>query len=129
MPTRFSLDDIDLAHRGVTSRTVGDYLRTLHTLGVVTCITYLCDGHSDYVDGEGGRLSSPPVHELYDVSDRPDAGAARRAIDAHAARETDYFAFSKQLAAAGIASWIMDPVAMTCTFCSKAGEGLLVDPV
>ena len=129
MPPPFSLEDIDRAHQGVTSKTVGTYLRALHELGIVTYTTHLSDGHSDYFDDDGDCLSSAPVHEQYAIADRADPEAARRAIGAHARRETDYFTFSRQLASAGVGSWIMDPVAMTCTFCSKIGEPLLVDAV
>ncbi len=129
MPPPFSLEDIARVHQGVISRTVRDYLRKLHDLGVVAYTSHLSDGHSDYFDHDGAMLSSAAVHEQYDVSDRVDPEAARRAIDAHGRGETDYFTFSRELAAAGIGSWIMNPVDMTCTFCSKAGQRLLVDDV
>lgn len=125
----FTLEDIDLAHREVTSATVRQYLTTLHDLGIVSYTTHISDGHSEYFDGNGDSLRSAAVHERYEVSDQADRNAARRAIEAHQSKQTDYFTFSRQLAAAGIGSWIMDTVRMTCTFCSKAGERLIEDDV
>jgi uncharacterized protein YbcV (DUF1398 family) len=125
MAVAFTLEDIELAHREVTSATVRQYLTMLYELGVVSYTTYVSDGHSDYFDDNGDKLCSAAVHERYDVSDRADCDAARRAIEAHQSQGTDYFTFSRQLAAAGVASWVMDPIRMTCTFCSKAGERLI----
>jgi uncharacterized protein YbcV (DUF1398 family) len=129
MAVAFALEDIDLAHRGVTSATVRQYLTTLHGLGIVSYTTHISDGHSEYFDGNGDGLHSAAVHERYDVSDRADRDAARQAIEAHQSQATDYFMFSRQLAAAGVGYWIMDTVRMTCTFCSKADERLIEDDV
>ncbi|WP_095991053.1 DUF1398 family protein [Cystobacter fuscus] len=38
-------------------------------------------------------------------------------------------ALGRQLAAAGVCTWVMDLVGMTCTFHSKSGEPLFVDEV
>ena len=125
----FTLEDIDLAHRGVTSATVRQYLATLHDLGIVSYTTHISDGHSEYFAGNGDSLCSAAVHERYDVSDQADRDAARQAIEAHQLKQTDYFTFSRQLAAAGVGFWIMDTVRMTCTFCSKADDRLIEDDV
>lgn len=127
--TPFTLEDIDRAHAGATQDSVRKYLKDLHDLGVVSCTTHVADGHSDYFDIKGAKLSSAAVHEPYEISDEANRDAARQALEAHSLRETDYFTFSRQLAAAGVCTWVMDPVKMTCTFCSKLGEQLLVDPV
>jgi uncharacterized protein YbcV (DUF1398 family) len=129
MATPFTLEDIDRAHKGVTNETVRKYLKSLHDLGIVSYTTHISDGHSDYFDSKGNKLSSVAVHERYEISDEASRESARRAIEAHGLRETDYFAFSRQLAAAGVCAWVMDPVEMTCTFYSKSGEKLLVDDV
>ncbi|QPC91964.1 DUF1398 domain-containing protein [Mesorhizobium sp. INR15] len=100
----FTLEDIDRAHKGVSQATVGDYLKALHGLGVAFYRTHISDGHSDYVDSEGNSLSSAPIHELYEVADHASVEAARLALDAHARGKTDYYAFSRQLADAGVAA-------------------------
>ncbi|MGY4395754.1 uncharacterized protein YbcV (DUF1398 family) [Sphingomonas sp. UYAg733] len=129
MQTPFTLEDIDRTHAGVTRMTVRKYLTDLHDLGVVSYTTYISDGHSNYFDSEGNSLSSAPVHETYEISDQADRTAARQALDAHGRGETNYLAFTRQLAAAGVCIWVMDPVEMTCTLHSKSGERLLVDDV
>ena len=43
--------------------------------------------------------------------------------------ETDYLTFARQLADAGIETWLMDPRARTCTFCCRAGEKLFSAPL
>ncbi|WP_420715074.1 DUF1398 family protein [Corallococcus sp. bb12-1] len=122
MQIAFTLEDIDRAHEGVTQETVRKYLADLHGLGVFTYTTYISDGHSEYFDIRGNKLSSAPVHEAYAVSDGADREAMRRALDAHGRREMDYFTFVRQLAAAGVCTWVMNPVGMTCSYHSKSGE-------
>ena len=129
METPFTLEDIDRAHEGATQDSVRQYLKDLRDLGVVSYTTHVSDGHSDYFDIKGEKLSSAAVHEPYEISDEANRDATRQALEAHSLRETDYFTFSRQLASAGVCTWIMDPVKMTCTFCSKLGEQLLVDSV
>jgi uncharacterized protein YbcV (DUF1398 family) len=67
------------------------------------------------------------VHDPYAVSDIADPKAARAAIEAHGRGDTDYFAFSRALADAGVASWVMDPVRMTLTYRSAEGTPMLAD--
>jgi uncharacterized protein YbcV (DUF1398 family) len=129
MATQFTLEDIGRAHRGVTKETVREYLQNLHGLGVVSYATHISDGSSDYFDSNGNKLSSIAVHEHYEISGESSRESARQAIEAHGRGETDYFAFSRQLAAAGVCTWVMDPVSLTCTYYSKSGEKLLQDDV
>jgi hypothetical protein len=63
--TRFTLEDIDRAHEGVTQDSVRKYLKNLHDLGVISYTTHVSDGHSDYFDIKGNKLSSAAVHDLY----------------------------------------------------------------
>jgi 2,3-bisphosphoglycerate-independent phosphoglycerate mutase len=129
MRTPFTLEDIARAHNGVTRGTVRKYLADLRDIGVRSYTTHVSDGHSVYFDSGGASLSSDPVHEPYAVSDTADRDAVQQALEAHSRGETDYFAFSKQLAVAGTSTWVMDTVTMTCTFYSKAGEPLLANDV
>jgi len=127
--TPFTLEDIERDHEGATQDSVQKYLKDLHDLGVISYTTHVSDGHSEYFDIKGNKLSSAAVHESYEIADEANRNAVRQAFVAHSLRETDYFTFSRQLAAAGVYTWVMDPVKMPCTFCSKLGEQLLVDPI
>lgn len=129
MKTPFTLEQISRAHEGVSQDTVRAYLARLLALGVVSYTTHISDGHSDYVDGSGNMLSSAAVHDAFEVSGNANREDARLALDAHSRRETGYLTFSRQLADAGVATWVMDPVNMTCTFYSKSGEPLIVEDV
>lgn len=127
MTTAFTLEDIAGAHAGVSRATVRDYLARLLALGVARYVTHVADGRSDYFDADGGLLSSGPVHDPYAVADTVDRRGVDRAVEAHGRGETDYFVFSRQLAAAGVETWVMDPLAMTCAYRSKVGEVLRAD--
>jgi len=129
MPAPFTLAQIEKAHQGVNQASVGKYLKALRELGVVSAITYVVDGHTDYADADGNRLSSAVVHETYGVSDLVNWEAAQRALDAHTAKEADYFTMSRQLAAAGVATWVMNTTTLTCSFVAKDGTVLITETV
>ena len=129
MPAPFTLAQIEKAHQGVNQASVGKYLKALQELGVVSAITYVADGHTDYADADDNRLSSAAIHESYDVSDQASWEAAQRALDAHTAKKTDYFTMSRQLAAAGVATWVMNTTTLTCSFVAKDGTVLVTETV
>ena len=129
MAPRFTLAQIEQAHQGVTIAGVRDYLEKLYALGVVSYTSHISDGHSDYLDSKGDSLSSAPVHEIYEISGTANPEHAREAVAAHGLGKTDYLSFSRQLANAGVATWVMDPVGMTCSFHSKAGDRLFIEEV
>jgi len=62
MATTFTLEDIDRAHKGVSSKSVRQYLTMLHSLGDIYYASYISDGHSEYFDRTGNTLSCPAVH-------------------------------------------------------------------
>jgi uncharacterized protein YbcV (DUF1398 family) len=125
----FTLADIDAAHAGASRETVGRYLARLRDLGVVRAVTCIADGHSEYFGAAGAGLASGPVHETYPVARVLDAEAADRAIEAYGRGETDYLAFSRDLAAAGVAVWVMDTAALTITYRGRSGAVARVDRV
>ena len=129
MTTPFTLSDLEKAHEGVGAGGVCDYMQALSGMGVAYYVSHISDGHSDYFDGKGNRLSTGPIHRANPVACRPDPAAAKAALGAHGRGETDYFTFARQLAAAGVAAWVMDPKAMTCTFQCSAGKTLFVEPL
>lgn len=128
MSTTFTLEDIEKAQE-VAPDGVNDYLGELRRLGVACCISHIADGHSDYVDDAGNCLSSAPLHDPVPVSGCVDPQAAKMALGRHGRGETDYLTFARQLAAAGVATWVMDPGARTCTFRCRAGQKLFSAPL
>ncbi|HTD02261.1 DUF1398 family protein [Undibacterium sp.] len=129
MPIRFTLREIENAHAGVTSEIVGQYLKDLYSLGVVSYTTYISDGHSEYFDENGDKLASEAIHDSYEISHEANDVAARRAIELHGCKVTDYLSFSKQLAEAGVCKWAMNPIAMTCTFYSMSSDQMSIDNI
>lgn len=118
----FTLDTIEKAHDGAETATVPDYLRSLRRIGVVRTITHISDGHTDYEDSAGRRVSTGPVHETYSVAEDADPDTVPRALKAHEQGQMDYFSMCRALAAAGVATWIMDTGEMTFACCSSAGQ-------
>ncbi len=127
MAPRFTLDDIDRAHDGVTKNGVRQYLGRLRDLGVKQCTTWIADGHTDFCDEAGDTVSSHPVHDPYPVAEDADPKAARAAIEAHGRGETDYFEMSRALADAGVAAWEMDTGQLTLTYRATSGAPVMKD--
>ncbi|WP_370287069.1 DUF1398 family protein [Pseudooceanicola nanhaiensis] len=129
MNTAFTMADIEKAHAVVDPDGVNDYLTALRQLGVAYYVSHICDGHSDFYDAAGNKLSTAPIHDRLTVAERVDPKAAKLALGQHGRGETDYLTFARQLADAGIETWLMDPRARTCTFCCRAGEKLFSAPL
>jgi uncharacterized protein YbcV (DUF1398 family) len=129
MTTPFTIADIERAHAATGPEGVCGTMRLLRGLGVARYISHISDGHSEFFDGSGNVLRTEPLHPPYPVADTPDPDAAKLALGRHARGETDYFTFARQLTAAGVATWLMDPDAMTCTFCCRSGVPLFAEPL
>lgn len=63
MATTFTLEDIDHAHKGVSSKPVCQYLTMLHSLGDIYYASYISDGYSEYLAVTGNTLASPAGRE------------------------------------------------------------------
>lgn len=129
MTTQFTIADIERANACAGSEGVCGYMRVLRDIGVTYYISHISDGHLEFFDGKGNVLRTAPLHEAYEVAATPDPEAAKCALGAHARGETDYLAFARQLSAAGVATWLMDPDAMTCTFRCRGGTPLFAEPL
>lgn len=127
MPT---LAEIDALHARLGSAdTVADYLRALAAIGVTRVVSFLADGHSEYVHRDGEALISPPHHEVLQVAQVPDRQAFLEHLRRHRDKETTYLEMSAGLASSGVEKWVMDTDALTITYHDRTGGELLVDEV
>jgi uncharacterized protein YbcV (DUF1398 family) len=125
----FTIEQInDLHARLGNAKTFPDYVRALKTVGVERYDSYLADGHSEY-EGQGGRLVSPPVHEVLPVAETGQRETFLEHLRRHERRETTYLEMSRGLAQSGIEKWRVDTARMTMTFYDKSGSEMLVEEI
>ena len=66
----FTIEQINDLHDGLGSaKTLPEYLLAPRALGVERYDSYLADGHSEYFGQGGHSVVSPPVHEVFLVTE------------------------------------------------------------
>lgn len=126
----FTLEQIKAAHSKVKSGAdFPKYIQDLKQLGVVYYETYVADGHTDYYDLKGSKISSPIREDNLEVSTRSNASQFINDLKAHQQGKTDYPTFCKNCAQSGIEKWIVRIDKMTCTYYDKAQKEILVEQI
>lgn len=126
----FTLDQIKTAHSKVKSGAdFPAYIRDLKKLGVVSYITFVKDGHTDYSGTDDFKTSSPARYPDLQVAAKSDALQFTTDLKAHQQGKTDYPTFCSDCAKSGIEKWIVDLTRMTCTYFDQTGNEILVEQV
>ena len=126
----FTMALIDKLHdRLGTAETLVDYLRGLAAIGVVRLESFLFDGHTEFFASGGGRVVSPPHHEVLKVAEASDRHSFLEHLRRHADEKTTYVEMSAGLAASGVEKWVADTATLTMVYYDRAGRVLLVDKV
>ncbi len=85
--------------------------------------------HLRPVLSDGGRVVSPPHHEVLKVAEASDRHSFLEHLRRHADKKTTYLEMSAGLAASGVEKWVADTAALTMAYYDRAGRVLLVDEV
>ncbi|WP_161883154.1 DUF1398 domain-containing protein [Deinococcus alpinitundrae] len=126
----FTIEQINELHSRLgKASTFSEYVRSLRAIGVKRYNSYLIDGHSEYL-GEGGyKITSPPVHESFPVSDLSSKQDFLSHLELHSRGKTTYLEMSKGLAEAGIEEWTVDTDKMTMTYYDKSNVEMLSEQI
>lgn len=126
----FTLKQIQAAHAKVKSGAdFPKYVHTLREMGVTRYDVYVSDGHTDYYDQKGFRFSSEPVHAPLKVAEEDNRAKFNDYLKFHQDGRSNYETFCKHAAETGVEKWFVDIAAMTCTYCNKKCEEILVEAV
>ncbi len=124
------MDQIDDLHaRFGRADSLAEYFRGLARIGIVRFDSFLTDGHSEFIGGDGQRVVSPPHHDVLAIEELSDRAAFLEHLQRHLDGETSYVEMSKGLAASGIEKWVADTTALTMTYFDRDGVELLVEKV
>lgn len=122
----FTLQQIKDAHSKVRSGAdFPGYIRDINKLGVLSYTSYVSDGHAEFIGTPAHQVASEPKYEILSISDSANKKALEEALSIHQQGKTDYLAFCKQAAGAGVEKWVVDISEMTCTYIDKDGEEMV----
>lgn len=126
----FTIDQIKAAHAKVKSGAgFPAYIQEIIKLGVTGYETYVTDGHVVYYGAGGYRAQSDAKYTILNIADENDVAAFKNDLKEHQQGQSDYMAFCRQCAEAGVEKWAVDMAAMTCIYYDKAGSEMLVEIV
>ena len=126
----FTLAQIDDLHvRLGRADSLADYMHGLAAIGVARFDSFVTDGHSEFFNADGQRITSPAHHEMLAVAEVSDRDTCLEHLRRHSDGETSYVEMSEGLAEAGVERWVADTTALTMTYRDRAGVALLVEEV
>lgn len=126
----FTLDQIKAAHSKVKSGAdFPAYIRDLKKLGVISYVTFVKDGHTDYSGSGGFKTSSPARYADLQIAAKSNISQFKADLKAHQQGKTDYPTFCSDCAKSGIESWVVDLKKMTCTYFDLTSNEILVEQV
>ena len=126
----FTLEQIDDIHdRFGSQRTLVQYLRALHAIGVERSDSYIADGHSEYFGRGSETVVTPPAHEALTIAGTSSRDGLLEHLALHTQGKTSYLEMSKGLADSGVEKWSFDTSALTITYYDKAGNEMLAEAV
>lgn len=126
----FTLDQIKAAHSQVKSGAdFPAYIRDLKQLGVISYVTFVKDGHTDYSGSGDFKISSSARYADLQIATEVNVSQFKADLKAHQQGKTDYPTFCSDCAKSGIEKWIVNLTKMTCTYFDKTGNEVLVEQV
>ncbi|MGL4623554.1 MAG: DUF1398 family protein [Culicoidibacterales bacterium] len=112
----FSLAAINLAQQTYTGIDFPLLVATFEKMGITQVITNIDSGITRYERHNGTILSSPSFKTTSAVAARALKPAVQLSLAKHQRGDSDFPAFCEEIAAAGIAYWIIDTKNLTCDY-------------
>lgn len=125
----FTLEQIKTAHAKVKSGVdFPSYAKELKALGLSRYEFYLMDGHAEYYGQNGQKLVSEPKWEPREIG--PVATQRmEEALALHQKGGSDFPTITMEAARYGVYKWIVDFMAMTCTYYAEDGRIMIVEAI
>ncbi|HRG81428.1 MAG: DUF1398 domain-containing protein [Chitinophagaceae bacterium] len=126
----FQLTDIKAAHSKVKSGAdFPAYIRDLIKLGVTRYDSFVNDGHVEYFGENNFQITAEAKYPELAVADTSNEESFNRQLKLHQQGQTDYPAFCRDAAEAGVEKWRVDMQQMTCTYFDKANNVMLEEKI
>jgi uncharacterized protein YbcV (DUF1398 family) len=96
-----------------------NYVKELKQLGVKIYETHVNDGHTEYFSKDSNKIISLPKYDPIEIAENCQPNQFREILRFHQQGKSDYYSFCKEVAAVGIAKWIVDVDKMNCVYFDK----------
>lgn len=126
----FTIQQLKAAHAKVkTGADFPSYIQEIKALGLVSYEFIVKDGSTVYYGANNYRIASPPSYEPLIINTTTSADDLKHTITIHQQGQTDFITFCNQAANAGVEKWVIDTVAMLCTYCDPGGNVMVAEPI
>jgi len=126
----FAIEQIQAAHSEVKSgRDFPNYIRTIKAIGVKQYETSVADGSVRYLGADNFNVIQPSKYSAIEIAENQNAEEFKKELEAHQRGETDYQTFVSMCAETGIARWIVDTEALTCSYFGQSGSEVLQEAI
>jgi uncharacterized protein YbcV (DUF1398 family) len=126
----FTLQQMKAAHAKV--RTGADfprYIQEIRQLGLLRYEFKVADGSFVYYGADGHRAEREGSYGPLTIGRPASAATLREAIARHQQGLSDFPAFCRQAAAAGVEKWEIDTQGMMCTYYDSDGAAMLEEAI
>jgi uncharacterized protein YbcV (DUF1398 family) len=103
------------------------YVQDIKQLGLTRCEYIVRDGIVIYFDTQGQRTVSVPMYEPLKIANQSSVPRLRLAITLHQLGQTDFQAFCRKAADAGVENWVIDTFRMLCIYYDLAGNKMITE--
>lgn len=125
---KFTLDNINQAHKTFTGSDFPKLIATFKDMGIVRNIVNIKTGKVSYVHADGREIERLGIR-VEKVADSTATEQFKNRLRLHQAGKTDFLTFCNDTAAAGGEKWIVDIEAMTCTYYTSKNEVLFSEAI
>lgn len=122
----FTLEQIKTAHSKVKSGAdFPAYVAEIKKAGIRSYELFVSDGHVQYNGANSFVLHADAKWDSISIASTGDPAALQQSLKIHQQGGSDYMSFCRESAEAGVEKWVVDAIAMTCTYYDKAGNNML----
>ncbi len=126
----FTIEQIQDIHSKVKSGAdFPRYIQELIQLGVRNYTIYVNNGRTVYSGKNNFTISSEANYPLVEISLEGNKQNLEHTLKIHQQGLTDYPAFCRQAAEAGVEKWTVDMEQMTCTYYDQQGNMLVIENI
>lgn len=126
----FKLQQMKAAHakvkRGADFPT---YVQEIKQLGLLHYDFLVKNGQTEYHGANGFQVNGEAIYPEKAISTQSSSMALRQIIAGHQKGETDFLTFCQLVADAGVQKWVVDTLAMMCTYYDLAGNSMVAEPI
>jgi len=129
-PASFTAENIKAIYsRPRTGAGFPALIRELKGAGV-TCYDHVIAAGANVFHGANGEtLTLERMGPACSVNDRSDMESLKRIISEHQRGLSDYPTLCRLVGEVGVAQWVCDPLAMTCSYFDKSGQKMHVEQI